>query len=846
MPSDDLILNVRQIAGYPPLGAVPSTFSLVLQDGLGGPYYSASAAALVATALAEAGPLMVGTGPAPADAFGGQIFSDNLVVALGATHNWNCYFSLTTDDFRVTTSGPSASFGFAASGVFVWDAGPAQAAGAEAGQTQLMWLDSAGNLTAVGTVGGATAAFVSAQLGTASIAGDMQVGGTANLASAVVQTNLTVGGGCTFGYLNVAQTLTAANLEVSNLATVCNLIANGNIAVPNGAITVGGYPILTTATAAAYGFAPLDSPAFTGNPTAPTPQTTLPTDNSTSIATTAFVVAVVNQLAAGVSAQFAPINAPAFTGVPTAPTAAPGNATGQLATTAFVMNAVQAATAGVASFNTRTGAIILNTTDVIDAGGAPIQSPAFLGSPTALTAGPGTNTTQLATCAFVTAAVASLPGYAPLNSPAFIGLPTAPTPAIGDNSTLIATTAFVANTLTAIDAGVISFNGRAGVVTLTSNDISAAGGAPLGSPALYGVPTAPTAAPGTNTTQLATCAFIQAAIAAISGVASFNGRNGAVTLTALDVTTVVAIPVASTALPLMNGAANAGNSVAWSAGNHVHPVDTSRAAASALANYLPLTGGVLNGNLVVIDTLVARQASTGNTTIQLMNSSSVAISQWYWDQTSSTVFLNNVGSSANFSMSYTGAIGINAGGNGGISINAAGSGTIALNPGSASGSISMGNAAIGTLTLNGDIGMQAGGIHNFLLQNGLGFQNGGGAWQALSDERIKTVQGDYDIGLKELVALRPVRYVYRGNEALESRGLSMGAQPATRGKTFVGLVAQEAEGVFPGIVGKMAAFIDGNPVSDLRTLDMTPLTFALINAVKALLGRIEQLEARTA
>jgi hypothetical protein len=74
----------------------------------------------------------------------------------------------------------------------------------------------------------------------------------------------------------------------------------------------------------------------------------------------------------------------------------------------------------------------------------------------------------------------------------------------------------------------------------------------------------------------------------------------------------------------------------------------------------------------------------------------------------------------------------------------------------------------------------------------------------------------------------------------------MHAETAKRRTKFVGLVAQEVEAVFPGMVGKMAGFIDGKPVQDLRTLDMTPLTFALINAVKALLGRIEQLEARMA
>jgi hypothetical protein len=72
----------------------------------------------------------------------------------------------------------------------------------------------------------------------------------------------------------------------------------------------------------------------------------------------------------------------------------------------------------------------------------------------------------------------------------------------------------------------------------------------INSPALTGVPTAPTAGPGTNTLQLATTAFVQAAITAIpsSGVTSFNTRTGAVTLTSADVTTALTYTPASTAL----------------------------------------------------------------------------------------------------------------------------------------------------------------------------------------------------------------------------------------------------------------------------------------------------------
>jgi hypothetical protein len=78
--------------------------------------------------------------------------------------------------------------------------------------------------------------------------------------------------------------------------------------------------------------APLDSPAFTGNPTAPTQG---PSDNSTKVATTAFVT---NKFA-GVGG-FAPLNSPAFTGNPTAPTAGAGDNDTSIATTAFVQAAV--------------------------------------------------------------------------------------------------------------------------------------------------------------------------------------------------------------------------------------------------------------------------------------------------------------------------------------------------------------------------------------------------------------------------------------------------------------------------------------------------------------------------
>lgn len=89
------------------------------------------------------------------------------------------------------------------------------------------------------------------------------------------------------------------------------------------------------------GFAPLDSPHFTGVPTAPTPASN---DNSNKLATTAYVQ----------SQNYAPLASPGFSGVPTAPTAAGTTNTTQIATTAFVQSLV---TSG-GSFSPTTGNIV--------------------------------------------------------------------------------------------------------------------------------------------------------------------------------------------------------------------------------------------------------------------------------------------------------------------------------------------------------------------------------------------------------------------------------------------------------------------------------------------------------
>ena len=127
---------------------------------------------------------------------------------------------------------------------------------------------------------------------------------------------------------------------------------------------------------------------------------------------------------------------------------------------------------------------------------------------------------------------------------------------------------------------------------------------------------------------------------------------------------------------------------------------------------------------------------------------------------------------------------------------------------------------------------------------------GGGAWGDSSDERIKTVLGDYESGLAAVMALNPVRFVYKGNDTYaEPIGTvpydnSNHVQVAQAQQEFVGLIAQEAEQHMPEMVQQASGFIDGAPVTDLRMLDTGPLIFALVKSVQELSDRIDQLHTR--
>lgn len=105
---------------------------------------------------------------------------------------------------------------------------------------------------------------------------------------------------------------------------------------------------------------------------------------------------------------------------------------------------------------------------------------------------------------------------APTASPTFTGTPAAPTAVVNTNTTQLATTAFV---LAQAGSATPAVNGTAavGVATKFAREDHVHGTdstrAPVASPTFTGVPAAPTASAGTNTTQLATTAFAMTAAA---------------------------------------------------------------------------------------------------------------------------------------------------------------------------------------------------------------------------------------------------------------------------------------------------------------------------------------------
>jgi hypothetical protein len=140
-----------------------------------------------------------------------------------------------------------------------------------------------------------------------------------------------------------------------------------------------------------------------------------------------------------------------------------------------------------------------------------------------------------------------------------------------------------------------------------------------------------------------------------------------------------------------------------------------------------------------------------------------------------------------------------------------------------------GNVVIG----GGDVDLQ--GSTAVLQVTGNAAKDSGSAWSNLSDARLKEDVRDFEAGLAQLRQVRPVRFRYNGRAGTRT------------GLEGVGVLGQEIEKIFPEMVQRIPGGVDSEPdLEDLRIYNGSALTFVLVNAVKELAERVEQLEQAVA
>lgn len=311
------------------------------------------------------------------------------------------------------------------------------------------------------------------------------------------------------------------------------------------------------AAAETAGKAPLDSPAFTGTPTAPTPTAN---NNSTRLATTAYLDRLLAQ-PSGVATldvtgkipvgQIPPITITAVYVVASeaamlALAASIGNIAirTDLGNSEFILTELPASTLGnwimigtspVLSVAGLTGAIsatdltatLNNFVGDTGSGGSKGDVPApaaGYGAANRLLAADGTWKNPPASC--LSNGTTGSGAAVLAASPTLSGVPVTTTASVDTNTGQIASCSFVLAQASAPGDGTPAMDGTAARGTSTHyaradhvhpTDVSLA---PKVSPALTGAPTAPTATPLTNSTQLATTAYADAAVAAQGGVPS--------------------------------------------------------------------------------------------------------------------------------------------------------------------------------------------------------------------------------------------------------------------------------------------------------------------------------------
>ncbi|MEK6333463.1 MAG: tail fiber domain-containing protein [Acidobacteriota bacterium] len=129
------------------------------------------------------------------------------------------------------------------------------------------------------------------------------------------------------------------------------------------------------------------------------------------------------------------------------------------------------------------------------------------------------------------------------------------------------------------------------------------------------------------------------------------------------------------------------------------------------------------------------------------------------------------------------------------------------------------------ITSAGNVGIGTTAPDQKLSVNGDASKTGGNTWLAFSDERLKTIKGRFNTGLKAVMQLQPIRYEYLKNNAL---GLKSEGE-------HIGFGAQTLQKIIPEAVTKNA---DG-----YLMVNSDPIIWTMLNAIKEQQKEIAELKA---
>jgi hypothetical protein len=132
----------------------------------------------------------------------------------------------------------------------------------------------------------------------------------------------------------------------------------------------------------------------------------------------------------------------------------------------------------------------------------------------------------------------------------------------------------------------------------------------------------------------------------------------------------------------------------------------------------------------------------------------------------------------------------------------------------------------------GNVGIGTTAPTALLSVNGTANKPGGGSWDVFSDERLKSVKGSFNSGLKAVMQLQPIRYEYKKDNAL---GLKSEGD-------HIGFGAQSLQKIIPEAVTKNSA--------GYLMVNNDPILWTMLNAIKeqqkeiaVLKGQVQKLQA---